>query len=186
MSVVATTPRLLLRHWKPADVGATDHIYGDPETMRYFGEGRTYTPQELAESLPRLIEDYATAGYGNYAVIERATDTVLGHCGARYSRDNDRVEADLAIDRRSWGKGYATEAAQAVFARSFSIDGVVRIVGIAHRDNAASIAIMRRLGMQSVEELLAHGMPSVLYAVERGAFGLPSTVMSNICLIPSH
>jgi ribosomal-protein-alanine N-acetyltransferase len=98
-TVVAITPRLLLRHWNIADVGSTDHIYGDAETMRYFGNGRIFTPAELAASFPRLIEDYTTMGYGNYAVVERATNKILGHCGARYIRERDRVEADWALGR---------------------------------------------------------------------------------------
>jgi ribosomal-protein-alanine N-acetyltransferase len=180
MTVVAITPRLLLRHWDLTDAGSTEHIYGDPEAMRYFGAGEIFSPTDLTASFRHVIEEYATIGYGNYAVVERATSKILGHCGARYVREKDRVEADSALDRQSWGRGYATEAAQAVFARSFSIDAVVRIVAVAHRDNAASIAVMRRLGMQFCEELTAHRVPSVLYAVERDAFQLSPAVMASI------
>jgi hypothetical protein len=31
---------LLLRHWDLADAGAAGHIDGDPETMRYYNDGR--------------------------------------------------------------------------------------------------------------------------------------------------
>jgi len=178
--IVAITPRLILRHWKVTDAGATDHIYGDAITMRYFGSGKSFSPAELAASFPPLIDDYTTVGYGNYAVVARATNSIIGHCGARYVRQTQRVEADWALDRHFWSRGYATEAAQAVFARSFSIDGVPRIVGSAHRDNAASIAVMRRLGMRFSEEVTANGAPSVLYAIDREAFRLPPNILGAI------
>jgi ribosomal-protein-alanine N-acetyltransferase len=167
LTVVATTPHLLLRHWTLDDTGAADHIYADPETMRYFGAGDTYTPEQMAASLPGLIADYTTIGYGNYAVIERAGGTIIGHCGVRYHAGRERNEADWALDRRFWGRGYGLEAASAVFERSFTHDRVPAIFGIAHRDNAPSIALMKRLGMEFRETLSAHGVPSVLYALER-------------------
>lgn len=167
-------------------MGTTDHIYGDAQTMRYFNDGQTYSPAALAASFPRVIADYGAVGYGNYAVVERATNRILGHCGAHYSPVNERVEADWVIDRTSWGRGYATEAAQAVFLRSFSVDAVTRIVGVAHRDNAASIAVMRRLGMRFCEESTAHGMPSVLFAIERDEFALPSAVLTCIEIPPPN
>ena len=49
------------------------------------------------------------------------------------------------------GKGYATEAAQAVIGHGFGALNLARIVATTERDNAASIAVMRRLGM-CVEE----------------------------------
>jgi ribosomal-protein-alanine N-acetyltransferase len=182
--IVAITPRLLLRHWQLTDAGAASHIYGDAIAMRYFGDGSTFSPAELAASFPPLIADYTTFGYGNYAVVERTTNRILGHCGARYIRRHARVEADWAIDRQFWKRGYAIEAAQAAFARSFFVDGVPRIVGIAHRDNAASIAVMRRLGMQFAEDVTAHGFPSVLYAIEREAFWLPPEILGAISFPP--
>jgi [ribosomal protein S5]-alanine N-acetyltransferase len=165
-------------------VGTHNEIYGDATTMRYFGGGSTFSPAELAASFPPLIDDYTTFGYGNYAVVERATNRILGHCGARYVRQTQRVEADWALDRRFWKRGYATEAAQAVFARSSLVDGVPRIVGVAHRDNSASIAVMRRLGMQFSEEVTTHGAPSVLYAIDREAFRLPPEIMEAIYFPP--
>lgn len=49
------------------------------------------------------------------------------------------------------GKGYATEAARAVIEHAFGVLNLARIVATTERENAASIAVMRRLGMR-VEE----------------------------------
>jgi RimJ/RimL family protein N-acetyltransferase len=168
--IVAVTPRLIVRQWTLDDVGTTDHIYGDKETMRLFGDGSVFTPAELRGSFERLIADYGTHGYGNYAVVERESGVILGHCGAHFVPSRDRVECDWVIDRNYQGRGYATEAARAVFAYTFGTFDVAHIHGVAHRDNVASIAVMRKLGMTFGENLTAHGMPSVRYVLAAADF----------------
>ena len=178
MTLVATTPHLELRHWTPADIHAIEHIYGDPETMSYFGDGSVFTPEELAASFPDVIAEYARCGYGNYAVIEKAGGTIIGHCGVRYHAGRDRNEADWLIHRSFWRRGYGTEAAAAVFHRSFTIDRVPAIFGVSHRDNGASIALMKRLGMKFRESLRANDRPSVLYEVTSKDF--PTALAARI------
>jgi ribosomal-protein-alanine N-acetyltransferase len=173
VTLVATTPHLLLRHWTPSDIPATEYIYGDPETMSYFGDGSTFSPEELAASFPDVIAEYARVGYGNYAVIERAGGTIIGHCGVRYHAGRNCNEADWLIHRSFWRRGYGTEAAAAVFQRSFTVDHVPTIFGISHRDNGASIALMKRLGMKFRESLRANERPSVLYELAAKDFRAP-------------
>jgi RimJ/RimL family protein N-acetyltransferase len=49
------------------------------------------------------------------------------------------------------GQGYATEAARALIEHAFDAFGLARILATTERGNAASQAVMRRLGMR-VEE----------------------------------
>jgi [ribosomal protein S5]-alanine N-acetyltransferase len=182
VTLVATTPHLLLRHWTPSDIAATEYIYGDAETMSYFGDGSTFSPEELAASFPDVIAEYARVGYGNYAVIERAGGTIIGHCGVRYHAGRDRNEADWLVHCSFWRRGYGTEAAAAVFQRSFTIDHVASVSGISHRDNGASIALMKRLGMRLRETLRANERPSVRYEVAAKDF--PAALAARIRLTP--
>lgn len=140
------------------------------------------TPTSRTASLAAIVAEYATIGYGNYAAVERASNTVIGHCGAHHVAGRDRVEADFALGKAWWGRGLATEAASAVFLRAFVIDDVTEIVGIAHRDNAASIAVMRKLGMERQSDVVARNVPSVLYALKRQDLSLPTTLYGRIQL----
>jgi RimJ/RimL family protein N-acetyltransferase len=168
--IVARTPRLVLRRWELADAGATDGIYGDAETMRYFGDGSTFTPDELRASLVALIAEYDRFGYGNYAVVEASSNAVIGHAGVRTQNPRGRFEAEWLIARTHRGRGYGFEAACAALERAFEIDRAEEIWAVAHRDNRASIRLMQRTGMTLREELTAHGVPSVAYAVDYNAF----------------
>jgi RimJ/RimL family protein N-acetyltransferase len=158
------TVRLTLRHWTLDDAPVICAIYGDHETMRLFGAGTTFSPAEVAASLGTVITEYAEPGFGNYAVIEKSTGSILGHCGVhRVSKPPIEFEADWLIRRDRWGRGYATEAAAAVFQRVFLHGRVASIHGVARSDNAASIAVMRKLGMQYFGSELRFGFDSVIY-----------------------
>ena len=53
-----------------------------------------------------------------------------------------------AIRADRWGKGYATDAAHRMIAFGFNELGLHRISAAIGPDNAASIAVVRKLGMQ--------------------------------------
>jgi RimJ/RimL family protein N-acetyltransferase len=143
--------------------------------MHLFASGQTYSPEELAASFAGVLKEYADTGLGNYAVIERATATIVGHCGVHVSAESGvHAELDWLISRDRWNRGYATEAGEAVLSSAFALHGFHTIGGVAHRDNAASIAVMRKLKMLPAAEIVRHGMPSVLYSVTAETFSRTS------------
>lgn len=163
----------MLRHWTLEDVPSMVSIYGDPETMKWFASGVTFSSQELAESLGPVIQEYAYAGFGNHAVIEKDSLAIIGHCGVHRGKDGREPEADWLIARDRWGRGYATEAALAVITRAFKEQNLPSVSAVAHRENQASIAVMRKLGMSFGGECERYGFPSVVYRVAREDFVSP-------------
>ena len=75
------------------------------------------------------------------------------------------VEVGWHLHPDSWGHGYATEAARAVIDRGFRA-GVPEVYAVVRPGNAASVAVCRRLGMQSLGRLRRW------YDVELDAFRL--------------
>lgn len=165
------THRLVLRRWTLEDAPAVNHIYGDTETMRLFASGRSFTPEQLAASFTGVLREYADTNLGNYAVVERSTGVLIGHCGIHLSQEAGiDAEADWLISRDRWNRGYATEAATAVLTSAFALHGFHCIGGVAHRDNNASIAVMRKLRMTAIAELVRYEMASVLYGTTAEAW----------------
>ena len=105
---------------------------------------------------------------GDRAVVLRADDTLIGACGyvpclmpfgqlpafAALSTAGESRHASMelglywAISPRFQGQGYATEAGRALIDYAFAALNVGRIVATTDHANAASIAVMRKLGMQ--------------------------------------
>lgn len=105
--------------------------------------------------------------YGDYAIMRKADDVLLGSVGYVPSygpfgklpyfraRSNEPVselftpEMGLfwAVGTAYRGQGYASEAAQALIRHAFEGMSLKRIVATTEFDNAASVAVMRRVGM---------------------------------------
>jgi len=69
-------------------------------------------------------------------------------CGVGFWRAEPDPEIGRWLARRYWGRGLATEAAQAAMHDAFDRVRLERIVSIARPENAASIRIMDKLGLK--------------------------------------
>ena len=69
--------------------------------------------------------------------------------------------------RRSWGNGYATEASRALLEHVFGTVGQSRVIAQAIEGNAASRAVMERLGMRYVRTFRSEEQTEVEYEMTR-------------------
>jgi RimJ/RimL family protein N-acetyltransferase len=169
--VIAETERLILRHFRTSDAEAMDRVLGDAYVMR-FGEG-PQTADRVRFWIRREITDrYRTWGFGKWAVVERASDEVLGYCGL--ARFNDRVlpgevEIGYRLARPHWGKGYATEAARATVAHAFGALDLPRVIAVIDPENVASLRVAEKLHMHYVRDVIMEGWthPDRVYAIDR-------------------
>jgi RimJ/RimL family protein N-acetyltransferase len=164
------TKRLLIRPFVLADLDAICQIL-DAELDDIAGE------QALAERrrwLEWSVLNYAALEklhqppYGDRAIVLRASGELVGACGyapallpfaqipalrppgaPTISRERNSSEIGLywAVSPRFQRRGYATEAAAALITYAFTELNLQRIVATTYYDNAASIGVMRKLGM---------------------------------------
>ncbi len=88
------------------------------------------------------------------------------------------VEIGWRLAPQFWGRGHATEAAEAILAYGFRTLGLPEIVSFTALGNARSFAVMERLGMRRLPEtfdllLLPEGhphRPHCLYSLTREAW----------------
>lgn len=181
---VLRTDRLVLRGWTDDDVGPCAAMNADPEVMRHF-------PGPLDdEGNARFVETVRArwaAGEPSFWVIEApgvapfvgAAGLGVVHFDAPFT---PAVEVGWRLAPAHWGRGYATEAALAAVRYGFDHLGLDRIVAFTVPANAASRAVMSRIGMERVVDgdFDHPGVPEghplrrhVLYAIRSGA---PSTV----------
>ncbi|MBI5813880.1 MAG: GNAT family N-acetyltransferase [Meiothermus silvanus] len=172
--IVAQTDRLLLRHLHLLDAQALYGVFGDPEVMR-FSEGGVQSREWVTLWLRSQLEHYARWGFGRYAVLERSRPEVIGYCGLAFHPDlGGRPEVDLGyrLARRSWGHGYATEAARAVVAYAFDTLGLGRLVATIDPQNLASLRVAEKIGMRYEKDLMLEGYthPDRLYVITPQGF----------------
>src|SRR5262245_4484554 len=164
------TARLTLRPFAAEDAAAHAALYGDPEVTRFL-PGGPFAPHEVGarseRSRARFSEHWAAYGWGVWAVADRASGALIGHCGLAHLPDGSDVELLYALARAVWGLGLATEAGQAALDHGFGPVGLERIVAVTRPEHQASRRVMERLGMVCEGERDAFGLRMVCYARSR-------------------
>jgi RimJ/RimL family protein N-acetyltransferase len=146
-SPIFVTERLCCRRWVPEDLDALVCVYGDPDAMRWVGEGVALTLEQCRNWLRVTESNYQTRGYGMFALEDRVTSDVVGFCGLVHP--NAQVDAELkyALKRQCWGRGRATDAAKALLAHGAREHGLQRVIAAAAPDNLASHRVLLKAGM---------------------------------------
>lgn len=121
----------------------------DPAVMRYFPALLDHRASD--DLIHRIEQGFEASGFGLWAVERRDTGEFLGFTGLSVPRFTAAftpcVEVGWRFARSAWGRGYATEAAQAAVAHGFMHANLTEIVSFTAQDNEPSRAVMRRLHM---------------------------------------
>lgn len=143
------TSRLILRRWKNSDREAFYLINSDPAVMEFMP--KTLTLEESNEFIARIEDHFGKHHFGLCAVEEKGSGAFIGFTGLSIPRFESHftpcVEIGWRLNKSSWGKGYATEAASAILVFGFERLGLREIVSFTSRLNQRSIAVMNRLKM---------------------------------------
>jgi [ribosomal protein S5]-alanine N-acetyltransferase len=141
------TRSLLLEPLTSADYPWVVDLYGDAEVMRYIGNGPR-TESETRQRLDWLFEQGRQLGFGYWVLRDRATGEPLGGAMLMVRSPGSKMELGFALARAGWGRGLATEAAQALLDHAFGGIGVPEVEAFTHQENAASGAVLRKVGMR--------------------------------------
>lgn len=143
-----TTPRLRLRPLELSDAQAAFEGYcSRPEATRYLAFRTQTTVAETEAFLERTVEAWETGvGHRAWAVVLRQTGVYLGSFGV--DAGTSEVSFGYALCPEAWGRGFATEALQGVFAAALRDPTVTRFTAIHHPDNGASGRVMEKVGMR--------------------------------------
>lgn len=128
----------------------------DEEVMRFLSKGRKTTRAQIDNVfIPRLqVFSDPQKGWGLWQVSTLGPKAepigwILVRPMGFFSgeRNNEDIELGWRFCRKSWGKGFATEAARHIMSQ-LSERGYKQFSAIALAENHASIGIMKKLGMR--------------------------------------
>ena len=122
------------------------------EVERMDADQRAELSSEWLARLDAATADLWTLGF---AIVDRATDAVIGGCGFKGPPGADgivEIAYGVAPDHR--GKGYATEAAAALVAFAFSSDQVRVVRAHTLSDANASTRVLAKCGFQPIGEVI--------------------------------
>lgn len=166
--IILETKRLILRQFHILDGDALERVFGDPEVMRY-GPG-VQTQAWVKDWLRSCMENYRQWGFGPWAIVEKTSSAVIGYAGLYHFSDidgNPEIEVGYRFMRSHWGRGFATEAVNAIREYAFHFLCMPRLVALIDPQNAASIRVAEKIGMQYEKEVMLEGYtyPDHLYSI---------------------
>ena len=143
--------------FRESDLDAYAEMCGDPEVMRYLGDGYPLTRAEAWRNMALVLGHWQLRGFGLWAVEERATGLLAGRVGCWQPEGWPGLEIGWALRREFWGRGYATEAAQRSWPMPSPASARPRLISLIHPENGRSIAVALRLGMRREGYDRSHG-----------------------------
>jgi RimJ/RimL family protein N-acetyltransferase len=130
----------------------------DPEVMRHFPG--TVGRADSDAIIERWAGDFAARGWAPWAAELKHGGGFVGLIGLAIPRHalpfSPCVEVLWRLARAHWGRGYATEGAQAALQVGFGPLGLREIVSYTVPGNLRSRAVMERIGMRDAGEDFDH------------------------------
>jgi ribosomal-protein-alanine N-acetyltransferase len=162
------TDRLILREYTEEDAPAFFRLNSDPAVMRYVPDKPMESIDQAREILiSHPITDYRERGYGRFACVLKETGKHIGFSGIKFLSEIGEHDLGFRFLPDFWGKGLATEAANASVRYGFDDLGLDEIVGFAEPENLGSIRVLEKVGMQFVEPVSLFGKNMRRYVLRR-------------------
>ena len=143
------TKRLRLRRLTREDIPLYFARLGGSEAVTEYMlfDAHTDISQSVA-SVEKALRRYAEGKCYRFCIALAENDELIGVIEAlRFDEDESSCSFAYMLGRDFWGKGYGTEALEALFGFLFSVMDI-RLVEADHMaENAASGAVMRKAGM---------------------------------------
>ncbi len=166
------TERLKLRAFTLEDADIFERLIAPREVT----DGTLSFPHPVPEGwgverINRMLERIASGEHVEFAICSSLTGELIGGIGLSITARHRRGHLGYWFGVDHWGRGYATEAAQAVLRYGFEVLDLHRIEAAHWPRNPASGRVLTKIGMQREGvmrgDLLKDGRfeDSVLYAI---------------------
>ena len=147
------TRRLLLRPFRLEDVDDVFEYASDAEYARFLDVPQPYTRKAAEESVARHVLSSWEA-HPTWAIV--LNQRVVGRIGLRTDVRHEIGELGYSLSREHWGRGLATEAAEAVTDWGFEERRLAKIFAYADALNKGSLRVMEKLHMRREAVLRSH------------------------------
>ncbi|WP_374831804.1 GNAT family N-acetyltransferase [Paenochrobactrum pullorum] len=181
--IILETERLIIRNWREKDRELMHRLNHDDQIMEFFPFRRNR--EESDQLYDRFYKMIVDTGYGFYALERKDNGECIGFCGLAETHmepffKDGTVEIGWRLIPETWGKGYVSEAANALLEYGFMEKNLDEIVSFAVHNNERSTAVMKRIGMNydqtrdfshpNVSDNYPQLQPHVTYVMSRDEF----------------
>jgi [ribosomal protein S5]-alanine N-acetyltransferase len=172
MQIILETPRLIIREFIPEDEILLVELYRDPEVTKHVTKR---TDEETKQKFAEAIRDYEThPGLGRWGVFNPEDNDFIGVCILKPAdSDPNHIELGCVFAKKYWGKGLATELAQALVKYGFEQKGLTEICACTNPENSASQNVLLKAGLVRHGNVFWHGSDLPFFRITRPTQTLP-------------
>ncbi|MCO5948846.1 GNAT family N-acetyltransferase [Mucilaginibacter flavidus] len=150
MNILTQTPRLIIRRFKAEEEEMYLALYDDERVMQYLPfRTREEHIQIFREHLPEGEPGSIT---GRWGLFNKADNDFIGMCLLRpFDNDSGEIELGYAMKYDYWGKGIASEMANALLGHMLTVQPGAKFGAVTDLDNIPSQRVLEKAGMQRRE-----------------------------------
>lgn len=160
------TARLVVERIASTHFDEICRLHRDPDVMRTLSADGNSLPDEVTrEGLRQGAEHWVRHGFGLWIFHDKTDGRLIGRGGLKWYSIGDRDEVGLAyaVLSRDWGRGYATEMAEASLRVGFERLGFSEIASWTLPINRASQRVIEKVGFRYERDVLFAGLPHRFY-----------------------
>jgi RimJ/RimL family protein N-acetyltransferase len=164
-----SSPRLRYAPLGISDLDAFHALAIDAHVRRYLLDGQVVPREWAADAVAKSEREHDRSGLGLWLVFERSGAAPIGFAGY-WVFEELGPEAQLlyALLAEHTGRGYATEASEALITFGREHAGQGAIVASVDEPNVASIRVLERLGFERAGEMPGAFGPTRMYRLPAG------------------
>ena len=146
------TQRLILRPITSEDFDFLRSLHGNPDVMKFIGNGGPRTETQTREALSKyLAMEESNPILGGWVATIKHTNEKIGNLLIRLPATNEEMdgyEIGYMFNEVAWGKGFATEGSKAIIDYAYRELGQVDIIALINPQNDGSRKTLHKLGFK--------------------------------------
>jgi ribosomal-protein-alanine N-acetyltransferase len=161
------TERLVIRSTMQEDEENFAAMTADPIVMEKFGTGVSWEEKNVKDRMSIWLKRWKDHDpYSAYSILDKKSGEFIGIITIGHSSPGES-EPSYIINRRFWGKGFGSEAADAVFQsliprlmmRNYDLENkpLKKLVATARLDNPASQQMLKGVGFKEEDKIRKFG-----------------------------
>ncbi|WP_397538690.1 GNAT family N-acetyltransferase [Rummeliibacillus pycnus] len=165
--LILKTKNLYLREYRNEDLPSLHAIFSDAETMKYYPA--PFSIEKTRKWIETNQNRYTQDGYGLWSVCLKDTNEVIGDCGLTKQQVDGKFEVEIGyhINKKYWGKGYATEAATSCKEFGLNQLGLKKLICIIDPQNKQSIRVAEKIGFLFEKEAFVFNKLHNIYSITK-------------------
>ncbi len=163
---IIETDRLYWRPFSNGDIDTMVELFADERVAHWVGDGSALSETQAQQWLRNAHQSLEENGTSAGAIIERASDQMIGWAGIVHPKDQ-KPELIYGLEFSAWGKGYGLEAATAIVDDARKNQSFEQIIATVDPENTGSIKILKKLGFHLIDSGVDEdGLPTDTYLLE--------------------